>query len=128
MMQHAMLTTADLLQARCAHRTDALDAADVTRLLAQIPGWRLEDGRLCRDFPCADYYRTMAFVNALAWISHNEDHHPELTVTYNNCRVRYHTHSVNGGRGGLSHNDFICAAKASALAQHAAVQAKAVQP
>lgn len=128
MMQHAMLTTADLLQARCAHQTDALDAADVTRLLARIPGWRLEDGRLCRDFPCADYYRTMAFVNALAWISHNEDHHPELTVTYNNCQVRYHTHSVNGGRGGLSHNDFICAAKASALAQDAAVQAKAVQP
>lgn len=115
-----MLTTADLLQARCSHATDALDGADAARLLLQIPGWRLEEGKLCRDFRFADYYHTMAFVNALAYLSHNEDHHPELTVTYQNCLVRYATHSVNGGRGGLSGNDYICAAKASALFQAAA--------
>ncbi len=121
-----MSTTADLLQTHCAHTTAALAEDDATALLARVPGWRLEDGRLCRDFPFADYYRTMAFVNALAWLSHNEDHHPELTVTYNNCRVRYHTHSVNGGHGGLSLNDFICAARAGALVQDAAAQDQAV--
>jgi 4a-hydroxytetrahydrobiopterin dehydratase len=53
----------------------------------------------------------MAFVNASAWISHREDHHPDLEVGYNKCRVRYSTHSI----GGISENDLICAAKVEAL-------------
>jgi 4a-hydroxytetrahydrobiopterin dehydratase len=53
----------------------------------------------------------MAFVNATAWISHREDHHPDLTVGYNTCRVAYHTHAIQG----ISENDFICAAKLDAL-------------
>ena len=52
----------------------------------------------------------MAFVNAVAWISHREDHHPDLLVSYNKCRVEYMTHAV----GGLSENDFICAASGRA--------------
>jgi 4a-hydroxytetrahydrobiopterin dehydratase len=50
-------------------------------------------------------------VNASAWISHREDHHPDLEVGYNKCTVRYFTHDV----GGLTRNDFICAAKIDAL-------------
>ena len=53
----------------------------------------------------------MAFVNALAWIAHVEDHHPDLAVSYSRCTVRFNTHSV----GGISINDFICAAKVDAL-------------
>jgi 4a-hydroxytetrahydrobiopterin dehydratase len=53
----------------------------------------------------------MAFVNASAWISHREDHHPDLLVGYNRCRAAYVTHAI----GGLSENDFICAAKLDAL-------------
>ena len=53
----------------------------------------------------------MAFVNALAYMAHREDHHPDLGVHYNRCVVRYSTHDV----GGLSENDFICAAKAEEL-------------
>ena len=107
--------TADLLTRQCRPARDALDAAEAARLLALVPGWALEDGRLVRSFGFSNYYRTMAFVNALAYLSHAEDHHPELTVTYKNCIVRYDTHWVNQGRGGLSDNDFICAAKAGAL-------------
>jgi 4a-hydroxytetrahydrobiopterin dehydratase len=55
----------------------------------------------------------MSFVNAVAWVSNQEDHHPELTISYNKCKVEYTTHSV----GGLSENDFICAAKVDALLQ-----------
>jgi len=55
----------------------------------------------------------MAFVNAIAWMAHQEDHHPDLEVSYNFCRVRYTTHAI----GGLSENDFICAAKVDALLQ-----------
>jgi 4a-hydroxytetrahydrobiopterin dehydratase len=108
-------SAAELRQRACRHATRALDAGNVARLLALVPAWTLHDNQLSRTFGFPDYYRTMAFVNALAYVSHAEDHHPELTVTYKTCTVRYATHSVNDGQGGLSDNDFICAAKADAL-------------
>jgi len=58
-----------------------------------------------------DYYQTIAFVNALAWVAHAEDHHPDIEAGYNRCLVRYSTHAI----GGLSDNDFICAARIDAL-------------
>lgn len=104
------------IDAHCQPRKGAenkLPAAEVQRLLAQLPGWELiEDGAaIGKTFRFADYYRTLAFVNALAFIAHREDHHPDLGVHYNRCVVRYSTHDV----GGLSMNDFICASKAEQL-------------
>jgi 4a-hydroxytetrahydrobiopterin dehydratase len=66
---------------------------------------------LAKSFGFGNYHETLAFVNAVAWIAHREDHHPDLAVSYNRCRVAWHTHSV----GGLSENDFICAARVEAL-------------
>jgi 4a-hydroxytetrahydrobiopterin dehydratase len=106
-----LATLADLLTARSRHQTAALDAAAAAPLLALLPDWTLDGGQLLRSFSFKNYYRTMAFVNAVAYLSHNEDHHPEMTVTYNTCVLRYHTHSAHG----LTDNDFICAAKAGAL-------------
>ena len=103
--------TADLLAASCAPTKQGVSITVAQDLLALVPGWAIVDGKLERNFSFKDYHHTMAFVNALAWISHTQDHHPELVVTYKNCVVRYDTHSVQG----LSLNDFICAAKASAL-------------
>ncbi len=80
-------------------------------LLASLKGWIIEGNSLVKLYPFANYYQTMAFVNALAWIAHREDHHPDLVVGYNKCRVEYSTHAI----GGLSENDFICAAKCDAL-------------
>jgi 4a-hydroxytetrahydrobiopterin dehydratase len=76
-------------------------------------GWQIdgEARRLRREFQFPDFYRTMSFVNALAHIANVEDHHPDLEVGYNYCRVNYSTHSI----GGLSENDFICAARIDAL-------------
>ncbi|MFA9216467.1 MAG: 4a-hydroxytetrahydrobiopterin dehydratase [Sphingomonadaceae bacterium] len=105
------VSSAGLLALRCAHVTTALSAASAAALLPLVPGWTLADNKLCRDFAFRDYHHTLAFVNALAWVCHTEDHHPELLVTYNKCRVRYDTHTVQG----LSINDFICAAHANAL-------------
>lgn len=81
--------------------------------LAQIPGWSAnQDGtEITRTFEFKNYYETMAFVNALAWVAHREDHHPDIEVGYKRCRVRYATHSI----GGVSDNDFICAAKLNRL-------------
>jgi len=85
--------------------------AEAREMLAQLKGWIIENGRLVKVFPFRDYYQTVAFVNAVAWVSHREDHHPELVVGYNKCRVEYWTHAIDG----LSENDFICAAKCDAI-------------
>ncbi len=80
------------------------------QLMKQLsPEWRLssEGPYLRREFRFKDFYRTMSFVNALAHIANIEDHHPDLEVGYNYCRVQYTTHAIKG----LSENDFICAAK-----------------
>jgi 4a-hydroxytetrahydrobiopterin dehydratase len=95
----------------CKSGDPALDEAKVNQLLAQLPGWERVKGEIAKTYAFKNYYETMAFVNATAWISHREDHHPDLEVGYNKCRVRYSTHSV----GGLSENDFICAAKIEAI-------------
>jgi 4a-hydroxytetrahydrobiopterin dehydratase len=89
----------------------AMTPVQIAQHLAQVPGWALVDGAIQKHFDFNDFHRTMAFVNAVAWIAHTEDHHPALTVTYGRCTVRFDTHSV----GGLSINDFICAAKVDAL-------------
>jgi len=86
-------------------------AKQAAECLKQLKGWSIEDGKLAKLYPFANYYQTMAFVNALAWISHREDHHPDLAVGYNQCKVTYSTHSI----GGLSQKDFACAAKCDAL-------------
>ena len=90
-----------------------LSVGEVGELLAGLPGWALStDGKtISKDFGFRNFHRTMAFVNALAWIAHREDHHPDIEVGYSHCLVRYTTHDV----GGLSRNDFICAAKAESL-------------
>ena len=89
----------------------AMTAGEIARHLADAPGWALVDGAIQKRYDFADYHRTMAFVNAVAWVAHAEDHHPDLLVAYNRCTVRFNTHAV----GGISVNDFICAAKVDAL-------------
>ncbi len=89
----------------------AMPQPEIEKLLTGLQHWQQQDREICKTIHFANYYETMAFVNATAWISHREDHHPELEVGYKQCRIRYSTHSV----GGLSENDFICAAKIDCL-------------
>ncbi len=109
------LTTQTLLAQKSQHQVAALDDADIKQYLPLVPGWTLEQGKLVKSFSFQDYHETLAFVNAIAYVIHAEDHHPELVVTYNRCVAKFDTHSVNQGRGGLSINDFICAAKVDAI-------------
>lgn len=95
----------------CEGGVAAFSEAQARDMLKQLKGWSLEDGKLVKLYSFGNYDQTMAFVNALAWIAHREDHHPDLEVGYNRCRVTYWTHAL----GGLSENDFICAAKCDAL-------------
>ncbi|MFV2058837.1 MAG: 4a-hydroxytetrahydrobiopterin dehydratase [Thiohalomonadales bacterium] len=98
----------------CEKGGTALAHQESAELLSKIDSnWVIsqQNDRLSRDFHFKNYYQTIAFVNSLAWIAHREDHHPDLEVGYNHCQVNYATHSI----GGLSENDFICAAKIDAL-------------
>jgi 4a-hydroxytetrahydrobiopterin dehydratase len=101
----------------------ALTPAKAGELMRELsPEWQLAADALSirREFKFKDFYRTMSFTNALAHVANIEDHHPDLEVGYNYCRVLYTTHAV----GGLSENDFICAAKIDQIA-HAAPPAAA---
>ncbi len=94
--------------------TPALGAEAAASLLRELdPRWELApDGRSLRgEFRFPDFHRTMCFVNAVAWIANQQDHHPDLEVGYDYCRMNFSTHSI----GGLSENDFICAARVDAL-------------
>ena len=97
----------------CEGGVAPMDADAARDMLGQLNDWELDESgkEISRSFTFKNYYQTMAFVNALAWIAHQEDHHPDLQVGYNRVQVRFSTHSI----GGLSQNDFICAAKIDAL-------------
>jgi 4a-hydroxytetrahydrobiopterin dehydratase len=92
---------------------ERLPEDEITALLMQVDNWAHDAASqtISKGFRFANYYQTIAFVNALAWIAHAADHHPDLEVGYNRCLVRYTTHAVEG----LSINDFICAARVDAL-------------
>ncbi|WP_025918400.1 4a-hydroxytetrahydrobiopterin dehydratase [Herminiimonas sp. CN] len=110
-----MIDTNTLLQKKCAPNAAALGATEITEYLAAVSGWQQDGACIARAFKFKDYYDTLAFVNAIAYVIHAEDHHPELTVTYNRCLVKFDTHTANNNRGGISENDFICATKVNAI-------------
>lgn len=93
----------------------ALTPTEIVKRLADRPGWKLSgdgaDVAIERTFRFADWFETIAFVNALAFVAHRVDHHPDLSVHYDRCVVRWSTHAVQG----ISETDFECAALADAL-------------
>lgn len=98
----------------CEGIGEALNAEQIKNLLPQLSDdWAVSaDGkRIKKSFSFKNFYQTMAFVNALAWIANSENHHPDLECGYDYCHVTFMTHALQG----LSHNDFICAAKIDAL-------------
>lgn len=112
------MKTTDLLAKKSHHTVTGLTADNIALYLAATPGWQQDGARIVKTYDFKNYYETLAFVNAIAYVIHAEDHHPELTVTYNRCVVKFDTHTVNDGKGGISENDFICAAKVDAIFTH----------
>lgn len=97
----------------CDANTAPLALDKLHKLIEQLDGWRFNDveTHVTKFFKFPNFYKTMAFVNAVAWIAHNENHHPSLDVGYEHVRVTYSTHAAKG----LTENDFICAAKVDEL-------------
>jgi 4a-hydroxytetrahydrobiopterin dehydratase len=106
-------TTTPLAERRCKPCEGGIapySAAEAAAALAALaPGWALDATAtsLRREYRFKNFFRVMSFANALAHVANVEDHHPDLELGYDYCRVRFTTHAI----GGLSENDFICAAK-----------------
>ena len=97
--------TASLVRQKCAPcegGVPPLESANVQALLKGLQGWTQEGSVITKTYTFRNYFETMAFVNATAWISHAEDHHPDMSVHYNRCVVAYSTHDA----GGISAKDF----------------------
>lgn len=106
----------DLSTLHCQPRKgseNALSRAEVAELMPQISGWTLRaDGTaLVKSFRFADFHQTLGFINAVGFMANHQDHHPDIEAGYGNCQLLWSTHDV----GGLSLNDFICAARTDAL-------------
>lgn len=95
----------------CEGGVTPLSEAVISQALTDLSGWTLSAPHIEKTFVFRNHYEAMAFVNAIAWISHREDHHPEVRLGYKDVQVRYWTHAI----GGLSENDLICAAKIEKL-------------
>ncbi|WP_035051420.1 4a-hydroxytetrahydrobiopterin dehydratase [Andreprevotia chitinilytica] len=100
-----------LSQETCQANAAKLDDIAAEMLASELNEWLVLNGTLEKTFRFKDFYQTVAFVNAVAYIANKQDHHPDLEVTYSRCKVVWSTHSA----GGLSRNDFICAARIDAL-------------
>ena len=110
------MTFAELVAARCKALKGpqhALARVQIDAMLPELPGWKLgpQAADLRKDFAFRDFVQALGFVNALGWIAERENHHPDLDLGWGRCQVRFSTHDV----GGISLNDFICAAKTEAL-------------
>jgi 4a-hydroxytetrahydrobiopterin dehydratase len=97
----------------CESNQAPMSKANAQSYIDQLTDWQLDNSgtKISKLFQFKGFYKTMAFVNAVAWIANKEGHHPDLAVGYNYCRVNFSTHAING----LSENDFICAAKVDTL-------------
>ncbi len=95
----------------CEGGVPPMEESQVMETLKSFNGWEYKKGFLSKTYKFKDHYKVMAFVNALTWVSHTEDHHPYLKIGYNDCSVNYKTVAI----GGISENDFICAAKVDQL-------------
>ncbi len=104
----------DLTQKRCVPcegGIPALAKAEVERLLAQLPGWKLDHKWITREFQFKNFVEAMKLVNRAAELAEAEGHHPDIHIHYNRVRFDIWTHAIDG----LSENDFILAAKIDAL-------------
>lgn len=97
----------------CEGGVPPLSHDNIKKFLEQISNWELDDNNkiISKKYNFKNFYQTMNFVNAVAWIANKENHHPDLEIGYNYCIVHFTTHAIKG----LSENDFICAAKVENL-------------
>ena len=105
------MTTAHLAKKKCKEVTKPLSKSQIRKHLKNLNDWVYAKGAITKTFSFKNYYETVSFDNAVAWIANTQDHHPDMSFGYKQCRIEYSTHSIKG----ISENDFICAAKIDQL-------------
>ena len=113
-MSSTTQTSSDLAKKKCnacEGKVEALKESEIQDYLKKVSGWEFADGVIRKEFKFKNYYETVSFINAVAWIANKENHHPDIQFGYKNSLVNFVTHSVNG----VTENDFICAAKIDEL-------------
>ena len=95
----------------CEGGVAPMTAPQIEQMLGQVDQWEYVEDHIEKTYNFKNYYETISFVNAVAWVSNQEGHHPNMEVNFRDCKVNYWTHAI----GGMSENDFICAAKVDAL-------------
>jgi 4a-hydroxytetrahydrobiopterin dehydratase len=100
-----------LADEHCAAKADKLDEVAAEMLCTEVHDWIINNGSLEKIFRFRNFHETMAFANAVAYLAHQQDHHPAMELTFSRCKLSWNTHSA----GGLSRNDFICAARVDLL-------------
>lgn len=97
----------------CEKGTKPLSKSETSKLIKEIPGWEINDENtiISRDLKFKNFLRTMEFVNAVAFMTNQQGHHPDIKLGYNYSHIEYTTHAIDG----LSENDFICAKKVNEL-------------
>lgn len=103
--------TLALAAMHCRPGAPRLGHDELVAHVANLPGWTVAGETIGKTFTFANYHETIAFVNAVAFVAHREDHHPDLRVGYGKCTVTWSTHSA----GGVTLNDAICAARVEHL-------------
>jgi 4a-hydroxytetrahydrobiopterin dehydratase len=106
--------TSDLTKKKCKPcegGAQPLSPSEIEAYLKKLQSWSYTNNAIEKTFSFKNYYETLSFVNAVAWIAHREDHHPDISFGYKTCTIRYSTHAVKG----MTENDFICAAKIDEL-------------
>ena len=115
-MTEVTLNSLARLKAAPQHGNLAFTQAQIDAHLALVTGWQYADGKIAKTFKFKNFYETIAFVNVVAAIAHQTDHHPDQSVHFNRLEIAFNTHDVDQGKGGISVNDFICAARIDAAA------------
>ncbi|MDA8163171.1 MAG: 4a-hydroxytetrahydrobiopterin dehydratase [Desulfobacteraceae bacterium] len=104
----------ELLKERCEPKEKCLEPlpeSEVKRLSEEVPEWKVRDGHLQREFKFAGFPEAMEFVNEVARMAREQDHHPDIYISYSKVVLTFFTHKANA----LTKNDFIMAAKINAL-------------
>ena len=97
----------------CSHSAALLSAEDIKSALVDLPGWEYDAQQkvLTKRFDFKGFYKTMAFVNAVAWVANKQQHHPDMQIGYNYALINWQTHAA----GGVTKADIICASESESL-------------
>lgn len=97
----------------CEGGMPPLSPEKIQEFLKNLTGWQLDQAgiSISKHWRFKGFSSLMFFINGVAFLANQEQHHPDVTFSYNTCTIKLTTHAING----LSENDFIVAAKIEKL-------------